>query len=156
MISKARPSVWRDAHYLSARLRLADIQELKASGTADPLVALTEGLKHSKQCFSIVDHEDNAQAMFGVVPHPTNPDFGYIWLLGSDALTEQPYRFLRHSGDWLKQLSEGFLIIGNAVDKRNTVHIKWLKWLGFIFSKEIKGAGEGGYPFIQFVRLSDV
>lgn len=150
-----RPSLPRDVTYLSAHLREDDLRELLAAGSPGPRQALQDGLDYSRECFSVVDAEDNAQVMFGVVPGET-PEIGYVWLLGSAAINQEPIKFLRHCKRWVDKLQSDFPVLTNSVDKRNKLHIQWLRWLGFTFLREVRGNGPGGLPFIEFARIQHV
>jgi hypothetical protein len=92
--------------------------------------------------------------MFGVVP--LGDGIGSIWLLGTDAITNEiPVAFLRWTKRLLPVLTEPFTLVCNAVDKRNVVHVKWLRWLGFTFIREVR-LGPSDLPFYEFARLTCV
>ena len=74
--------------------------------------------------------------------------------MGSDAIKSIRFVFLRHSKTWLKQLFTGFELLGNFVDARNTLHIEWLRWLGFRFLRKAR-IGRNGEEFLEFVKLSE-
>ena len=83
-------------------------------------------------------------------------EVGAIWLLGTDAITNDiPTAFLRHSKRFLPFLTEPYDMVCNIVDKRNEVHIKWIKWLGFSFIRELN-YGPKDLPFYEFARLNNV
>lgn len=139
-----------DVDYIARNMREADRMECEAHGKS-PYVALMEGFECSLPCFTgLIDQRP--VVMFGVVPVDEN--FGSIWLLGTDAITNEiPVAFLRWSKRLLPVLSEPFKVVGNAVDKRNAVHIKWLRWLGFTFIREVR-LGPSDLPFYEFARLT--
>jgi hypothetical protein len=95
--------------------------------------------------------------MFGAVP--CSDLDGDVWLLGTDALATRPLagQFLRQSRFWLTALHEGCApILHNVIDARNTLHIRWLQWLGFTFIKRHEVFGVEGRPFLEFMRLHHV
>lgn len=147
-----RLSTAEDVTALAPRLRPADVQELLAAGSPSALAALQSGLDLSRPCLSIVDDQDRVVTMFGVVPSG-DPLVGFVWLLSSDALDHHKIKFLRHSREWLTHLHSHHPVLANMVDARNTVHIKWLQWLGFTFVAERL---VGGHLFFEFVRLQHV
>lgn len=153
---QTRPSVEGDVDWLARNLRQADLNEIAAGGDDSPAAVLRQGLEQSDPCVSIFDDADPHQrpvAMFGVVPTPV-PFIGFIWLLGSDQLSTQKSRFLRQCPPWVDRFHERFPVLMNYVDKRNTLHLSWLRWLGFRFTREI--TTEKGFPFIEFVRTANV
>ena len=84
--------------------------------------------------------------MFGVSPH-FEEGIGFIWLLGTDEIKDISWQFLRESREWLEKISSPYKMVCNMVHEENTVHIKWLKFLGFTFLKRTK-------PFIEFARIT--
>jgi len=88
--------------------------------------------------------------MFGVVPEGK---FGTVWLLGTDEIFTHASRdFLRLSKEWLSEVSAPFESVGNLVDARNTVHIRWLEWLGFEFIGVQSEFGVEKRPFLEFIQ----
>lgn len=73
-----------------------------------------------------------------------------IWLIGTDLLTLNALEFLRASPEFIHRL---LCQLGgtafNWVDTRNTVHIRWLEWLGASFH-EVEPLGINGEPFQRF------
>lgn len=146
-----RPSVWTDVEFLSTRLRRQDVEELKATGST-PLSALSHGFNHSSICLTLISPTNGEPiGMAGVAPSISN--LGIIWMLGTDGVTEHSTTFLRHAKPMLDFLFEqtGAQGFYNFVHKANTVHVRWLKWMGFTLSQEhIFPSGE---PFIEFSML---
>lgn len=143
-----------DVPVLAATLRDADRDEVLAASGRTPLEALTDGLRWSSPAYTLVDGEGTPIAMLGVVP--LDDLAGSVWLLGTDGIQKESIRFLRGSRLGLQKLHEVRPVLTNAVDARNTLHIRWLQWLGFTFLAEVRGAGPGGLPFYEFVRVSHV
>ncbi|MBB4345212.1 hypothetical protein [Rhizobium leguminosarum] len=152
---ETRHSLPEDVTYLAPRLREADLRELEAAGVPSAHQALQDGLRNSKHCISVVNDEDRAVAMFGCGRF-TDDDVGYIWLLGSDEIKSNPTRFLRRSKLWVDIFHKDFPILTNFVDQRNTVHIHWIRWLGFSFLRTVNSEGPGNLPFYEFARIHHV
>ncbi|SCW77046.1 hypothetical protein SAMN02927900_04757 [Rhizobium mongolense subsp. loessense] len=152
---ETRRSLPEDVTYLAPRLREADLRELQAAGAAGAEQSLRDGITLSKECISIVNDDDKAVAMFGVCPSPDS-DVGYIWLLGSDEIKSNKTRFLRRSKQWIETFHQEFPVLTNYVDQRNTVHLMWLRWLGFKFLRTVNAPGPGNLPFYEFVRIRNV
>ena len=73
-----------------------------------------------------------------------------IWLLCTPLVEEYSHSFVRSSKKFLATRKEK--ILGNIVDKRNAVHLKFLKFLGFKFLRELTH-GPNQLTFIEFCRV---
>lgn len=143
-----------DAFYIAPRMREADRQEVLAASGQSPFGALVHGAQVTKTLYTVVDDRGYPCAMFGVVPG--NNGHGSVWLLGTDALTRGKMRkqFVHHSEDWLSNLQSQYSVLSNVIDERNTVHIDWLKRMGFQFTHRFERYGYEGRPFLYFERRS--
>jgi hypothetical protein len=112
---------------------------------------LLDGIVRSSQCYAVELASGEVAALFGVAPSP-EARLGSVWMLGSDALFSIRLTFLRHSRRWVETLFRDYTLLGNFVDERNTVHVQWLKWLGFRFLRRAP-IGRNGEVFLEFVRL---
>ena len=74
---------------------------------------------------------------------------GNIWMLCTPAILEYPLTFAREAKRFVDSRTEPLL--WNIVDKRNTVHLKLLKFLGFKFLREIRH-GPNNLTFIEFAK----
>lgn len=149
-VLRVRPAALADAEALAPRLRPADLREIAARSGEAPVEVLRRGVGAGK-CYAIESHSGDVVALFGVSPSH-EPKLGIVWLLGSEELVRHKTTFLRHSREWLARLAEGYALLGNLVDERNTVHVRWLQWLGFRFLRRIP-LGRNGETFIEFVRI---
>ena len=77
------------------------------------------------------------------------PD-GRIWMLCTPAILKFPKTFAREAKRFVESREEKLL--WNIVDKRNTVHLKLLRFLGFKFLREVKH-GPNNLSFIEFCRV---
>lgn len=102
----------------------------------------------SKICLT-VEVNGRPAAMFGIATEPVHPRVGMIWFLGTGRMRRIDRQFLRESEKWIDTLALGYDALANCVHESNTVHIRWLKWLGFSF------LGRRG-PFIEFARIVNV
>ena len=75
---------------------------------------------------------------------------GKIWMLCTNAIHEYPLTFAREAKRFIESRKEKLL--WNIVDKRNTAHLKLLKFLGFKFLRELKH-GPNQLTFIEFCRV---
>ena len=77
-------------------------------------------------------------------------DGGLIWMLCTNAIHDYPLTFAREAKRFVESRKEELL--WNIVDKRNTAHLKLLKFLGFKFLRELKH-GPNQLTFIEFCRV---
>ena len=75
---------------------------------------------------------------------------GAIWMICTPAIKEYPHTFARESKRFVESRTEPLL--WNVVDRRNIVHLKLLKFLGFKFLRELK-YGPNQLSFIEFCRV---
>jgi hypothetical protein len=75
---------------------------------------------------------------------------GQIWMLCTPAILKYPVTFAREAKRYVDSRQEKLL--WNVVDKRNTVHIKLLRFLGFKFLRELE-YGPNKLTFIEFCRI---
>ena len=104
-------------------LRLADIREHKAMSDLPIDAVLAFSIAHSERGFAVELH-DRIAAIFGV-------NDGVVWLVGTDEIAKHPVMFYRLSKKIFQRLSDGYDKLFNFVDNRNTLSLRWLKWLGF-------------------------
>lgn len=84
--------------------------------------------------------------MFGVSEN------GAIWLLASDDIQKIRFSFLRESRKVVELLNQKYRTLWNYVDCRNELHLRWLKWCGFKFIRQLK-YGVNQKPFYEFIRI---
>ena len=77
------------------------------------------------------------------------PD-GKIWMLCTNVIHDAELTFAREAKRFIESREEKLL--WNIVDKRNTAHLKLLKFLGFKFLRELKH-GPNNITFIEFCRV---
>ena len=143
-MAHVRESVKTDQTDLAPRLREADQVELDAHNVTAEL-ALGMGFTFSKPCLTI-EHEGKPIGMFGVTPVDGVDEVGQVWLLGSDEINDIRVQFLRESKRWLTEISKDYEMLCNVVHEGNTLHHRWLKFLGFSFLNHHR-------PFIEFARF---
>ena len=121
-----------------------DRREIKEGWGADPLqYLLLEAAKAECICFK--SPSGRIAGMAGV-----EKEDGRIWMLCTDVIHEHPLIFAREAKRWIESREEKLL--WNVVDKRNKVHLKLLKFLGFKFLRELP-YGPNQLPFIEFCRV---
>lgn len=145
---------FKDAKHLAKNLRQEDIDEIKANSNVSPFHALTQGVKYSHLPLSIMNDENKPIMIMGVIPHGKN--LGMIWLLSSPEIQLISIPFLRNCKGVLNLYLKSFPILYNYIDARNTIHLNWLKWLGFNFIKVHEDFGFEKRKFIEFIKTKNV
>ena len=143
-------------YHVANNMRKADIEELTAVGNVSPETALMSGYLESKPYCYTGMKDGTPFTMFGVVPMDRELKTGSIWLLATNDLTNDvPISFLRQSRKFLPTLLEPYDMVFNCVYEQNTVHIKWIQWLGFTFIRRVT-LGPYNKTFLEFARLNHV
>jgi hypothetical protein len=146
-----RPAERGDADALAPHLRLADRREIEAALGMPPVPVLLHGVRVSDPCHAVV-HGATLLALFGVVPVAHSPETGSVWLLASEEFAAHPCAIVRSSKEWITRLHERYRVLFNYVDARNEVHLRWLRWCGFVFIRRIERFGAMGLPFYEVRR----
>ena len=127
---------------VASNLRSDDRREVEEGHGLDPFVMITSKAQEGSCVYFNVPNGKTA-GMAGVDPG------GLIWMLTTPAIEEYPITFVREAKRYVER-QKGLL--WNIVDKRNTVHLKLLKFLGFKFLREIFH-GPNQLTFIEFCRV---
>tara|TARA_R100000458_G_scaffold18224_2_gene15798 strand:- start:7991 stop:8467 length:477 start_codon:yes stop_codon:yes gene_type:complete len=147
-----------DVKHLAKNLRHADKQELYATfgnhsdiqDVLDKNVAVTTDAK-------VIEYKGKPIGVFGVADgHEENFNLGWVWMVGTDDIKEIRTQFLKQCKEELEKMQSKYDVLCNYVDARNKVHIKWLRWMGFTFLREVENYGEESKTFYEFARLSNV
>jgi len=137
------PITEKAAIYVASHLRPDDYREVKEGHGHEPLLYVP----HSAFCGDTVWFEtpDGRNAGLAGVQ-----EGGVIWMLCTPAIHDYPLTFAREAKRFVESRKEELL--WNIVDKRNTAHLKLLKFLGFKFLRELKH-GPNQLTFIEFCRV---
>lgn len=147
----------RESHIerLLPRVRAADRAELWAGWRHTPEQSLRYGLKHSSHVWTGCI-ECEPVCMAGVVPGSILSGTGAPWLIGTEALIEHQFTFLRCCRGQLARLQRVYQHLANHVAADNTAAVRWLTWLGFTVHAAAP-FGPDGVPFRLFEwRAEDV
>ena len=137
------PITMEAAIEVASNLRPDDRREVEEGHGVDPMFYLKQEAKEGSCIYFEVPNGKTA-GMAGV------DEGGVIWMLCTDAIHEFPLTFAREAKRWVESRPEPLL--WNVVDKRNKVHLKLLKFLGFKFLREIP-FGPNQLSFIEFCRV---
>lgn len=141
-----------DLDYIAPRLRKADKDECLAATGKEPLGILYQSLMLGDITLTMRTPEGERVGLCGVAPSPFS-NAGVVWMCATDAIMKHQMAFLRRSKAALDYLSADYDVLHNCVDARNTVHIKWLKWMGFSFINKHETYGVAQRPFYEFIRI---
>ena len=148
---RIRPLCDADVDFLAGRLREEDVREVETASGDSAGVAILRG--HSLSlggAFVGLGHDGRPFCVFGVVP--MEDGFGNVWMLATPEMERNKTVFLRTCQNVLSGWQTLFRLLGNAVDSRNTLHIKWLRWCGFTFLRAVP-VGKDNVLFYEFVKL---
>jgi ribosomal protein S18 acetylase RimI-like enzyme len=137
---------------LANTLREADRAELEAHGHGIPAMALL-GALGGEVCKMAIDPEGNPIVMWGVSKDARREGLGHVWLMASDLIRNHIRQLLKEAPIYLAEMHTVAPLLVNDVDARNTLHIEWLKRLGFSFLAKRPLYGIGTQEFIKIVRL---
>ena len=131
------------AVYVASHLRDDDYKEVKEGHGHEPLLFVPASAFYGDTVWFEVPNGKTA-GLAGV------QDGGQVWMLCTNAIHEYPLTFAREAKRFIESRKEELL--WNIVDKRNTAHLKLLKFLGFKFLRELKH-GPNQLTFIEFCRV---
>ncbi len=120
-----------------------DYREVAEGHGHDPMEAIPQCSKIGDTIYFTVP-DGQLAGVAGVQPD------GRIWMLCTPAILKYPKTFAREAKRFVESREEKLL--WNIVDKRNTVHMKLLRFLGFKFLRELKH-GPNNLSFIEFCRV---
>ena len=143
-----RAAATRDhALELAPRLRQSDRAEILAASGMDPEESLVKGVEQSRRTEAWL-LDGRVVAITGVADSD-RPNYGIIWMLASDEADLIHKKLLRGNREHVSELLQGYRMVFNFVDERNSKAQRWLAWLGFTFGSP-QPHGVSGLPFRPF------
>ena len=128
-----RKAEFEDVITMYPHLRKADIDEIRAEGRDDFSVILSDSMRKSAECYTVIAPHDTKKprAMFGVgyptLHHELSLTYYPIWLLGTEDITGRyGLRFLKHCKEWVDYFSYEYGPLGNYVHSKNLESRYWL------------------------------
>ena len=138
---KILPIELEAAYEVASNLRPDDRRECVEGHGIEPIIHVVLA-SQSGSCWSFTMPNGETAGIVGIIDDQ-------IWMLCTPVIHQYPLTFAREAKRWLDSRTEPYL--WNVVDKRNTAHIKLLKFLGFTFHEELL-FGPNNLPFIRFDR----
>lgn len=124
-----------DIEVMAREMRAIDRLEFDImSGGRDLLACLDHLFDRSRRArAAYVD--GRLVAVYGVLSRTALSDEGNPWLAGTDLLLRRDVRreFARQTRDQVIWACDGYSRLWNIVSSENTLAIRWLKWIGFVF-----------------------
>ena len=143
MSKHIHPATTEAALRVASNLLPDDYREVVEGHGHDPLNALVVGVQNSDSVY-FTNPDNEICGIAGVYEN------GAIWMLCTPFILEYPHTFAREAKRFVNERPEEKL--WNFVDKRNKVHLKLLKFLGFQFLDEFT-YGPNNLTFIEFARV---
>jgi hypothetical protein len=136
-----------DVEAVSSNLRESDLTEFQLihGKDVDPQAVILEGASIGPS-FTLLKDKDPI-AVFGCVDIEET-HMGVIWLVGTPEIEKVSIEFLRVSKPVLEQMTAHCSQVFNFVWSGNTVHLRWLRWLGFDVQSHFDGLPEAPREFL--------
>ena len=129
---------------IACNLREEDYRELKEGHGEDPIFTIPEYAMACEDCEYFLTPSGEMGGLAGVY------EDGMVWILTTPAILEHPITFAREAKRWMSR-HEDKKLLWNIVDKRNTVHLRLIEFLGFTFLREVEH-GPNKLTFIEFCK----
>jgi len=139
---KILPITLEAAIEVASNLRPEDRREVEEGHGVDSYTSIISKAQEGS-CVHFTMPNGKTAGMAGV------EDDGLIWMLTTPVIYDYPIGFTRGAKKFVERQRHETL--WNIIDKRNTVHLKLLKFLGFKFLEEIFH-GPNNLPFIKFYK----
>ena len=137
------PITLEAAYEVASNLRPDDRREVEEGHGHNPIIHIPIASK-AGFCVSFTVPNGKTAGVAGIA------NGNCIWMLTTPAIHEYPLTFAREAKRFIESRPEPYL--WNIVDKRNTVHLKLLQFLGFKFLREVT-YGPNNLTFIEFIRV---
>ncbi len=142
MSNYIHPITMEAATEVAFNLRPDDFREVYEGHGENPLVSIPRDALNGDTVYFTAPNGKTA-GVAGV------QQGGLIWMLCTPVVEKYPHTFARQAKKFVDSRTEPLL--WNIVDKRNTVHLKLLQFLGFKFLRELK-YGPNQLTFIEFCK----
>lgn len=154
----SRSPTEEECGYLADFMRPADVAEAEASGALEQTGSLRHYLYDAAQSSdaAVIVYEPDSQrkplAIYGVCSFPEATGVGFVWMHGTEALgTTCKQDFLRLGRFGVAELTAAYRLLVCYADTRNTLHTRWLRWMGFT-PINIQRFSDQRYPFLEFIQ----
>lgn len=127
-------------------VRAEDILEVKISLGSDEVPRM-----YFEKSTVVKDADTGEVYCIGGVEHSV---FGehIVWMLCTYRVEEKPVMFLRKTKEIYEEYINKYKHMLNYVWEKNTVHVKWLKWLGAHFDGSYKIINGEKFLYFYFIK----
>lgn len=149
-----RPAAGWEAAYVGAHLRPEDQREAETATRMSGQSATELSFWLSRRALSMYGRASDALPLgiIGVADDPRTSDYGIVWLLATASISKVWFSLYHRAPAIADDLGTGYKLgLHNAVDARNTLHLRWLDRCGFV---RMDSADINGHQFIHVVRLN--
>jgi len=136
-----------DLQYLAQNLRKSDIDEIAASSGLSAFDCLCESVKNSAET-KVVIWNGKPLFIYGVARLGND---GCVWLIGTDAIIDCPFAFVKICRSILAQLKQRYGRLYNFAYAKNKKALKWLNALGATIDSRTVKRGPKNDEFKFFV-----
>lgn len=143
-----------DVPLLAPKLRAEDVEEIAKFSGLDAEAALSASLANSKIALALRDKAGAPVTLLGI-GWAAFPRAGLAWMLSSREIEKVGLVFLEIGRNSLGNLMQGHDVISNYVHEKNTVSLRWLRWLGFEKLSETTTPHSDGDKFFEMARFAD-
>jgi len=134
--------------FIADNMRAADEAEVWAAGLHSPFDSIMGGVDVSD--FTTVVWIDGVPCtIFGLVKRSLITGAGTPWMLSAEQVMGHRREIVRHSPPVIDQMLDLCPRLMNYVHSKNTLSIRWLRWLGFTIDSAIP-YGDAGEFFHKF------
>lgn len=120
-----------DIEYIAAKMRWADIREIRAAGdNRKPFEVDAAPVADSTMCVA-VEHNGALLCVGGAASRSLLSGNGIPWMLCTQDIERHSKLFLLHGAQCISVLLLRYAMLENYIDARNIKSIRWLKKMGF-------------------------
>lgn len=162
-----RQARFADALELAGRLRFDDAREIASAWGVGARTGLFCCLLQSDRAFAVVDNvvddvvDDPVDApapvaLWGITDTTVaGLRVGIPWLLATDGLFRRQRSLALQSRRWVHDVLLEYDLLTNLTDARNTTHLRWLAWCGFVPLRVHERYGASGRRFDEFYLVNE-
>ena len=129
-----------DVEELVAKMRQADVEELRATGLQDVEGSILRSVNESTLCRTATA-DGAVGCIFGVVPFGEGE--GVPWMLGTDLVTKHQRVLMRMCRPYITNMLLAYPHLFNYVHAENQAAKRWLKCVGFVLQTAVPYGGQG-------------
>lgn len=146
MIEVRRPMV-ADLKMVAGDIRAEDLREWYSGTGIDALDGMTYSVAFGKLVRAAYSEDGTPLCFWGC-------DGGNVWLFATNAAARRAFSLHKVLAPNLKELTDTWPLLKALAHSDNTVHHRWLEWLGFELVEEVE-AGPFRENFKMYVRDVD-